>query len=362
MRKIHTAALICFLAASLTLAKEYDFQRYYSKKWYIKPGDIVVLENPVGEIHITNTPKELGSFVMVKQRIYAAFDELAKSRQMVMMVRLDVSRRPDSLLMFTKFPMHMFEKYRYPDMGGFFTPQVEGVWQGRKMVVSPKRGAKLWSDIYIQVPAGQKLIVKSIATTLIIEDFIGDIDFATDHASAMTVGDIQGNLFLTACHGALSVSKFQGDLFYDGEDSDISFCDVVKGSVQAKSTTGDIIWNAKCDSTTLVEIESLSGKIMFNGEVADITRLKNDDGDIEIEPTSVITDSLIAQTNGGDIEINLPENFAHKIIARSANGKVKHSFPTGSDRYVEGELKGRAGIVFLSSQRGSIKIKLKSTK
>ncbi len=351
-----------FIFVSIIWGKEYDFQRHFAKKWHVKPNDVILLENPVGEIHISNTEPKLGSFVIVKQRVYAAFDELAKSRQMVMMVRLAATRRQDSLHLSVQFPMHMFDKYEYPDMGGFFTSEVNGMWQGKKMTVSPKKGVKLWSDIYIQVPAGQKVIIRSIAVTLVIEDFEGDIDFSTDHASAMTAGDIRGNFFLTSCHGALSVSKFTGDLFYDGEDSDISFCDVIKGTVRAKSTTGDIIWNAKCDSVDYVEIESLSGKIMFDGDFGKYTRLINDEGKIEIEPTSYVGDSLVATTAGGDIFLQMPENYAREISAKSIEGKINQKLQDGNSNNISALLKGQYGKIFLRSQRGTIKLNIKSSR
>ncbi len=363
MRSAYFKAFFALLIlASLIWGKEYDFQRHFAKKWHVKSSDVILLKNPVGEIHISNTDPKLGSFVIVKQRVYAAFDELSKSRQMVMMVRLAATRRQDSLLLSVQFPMHMFDKYKYPDMGGYFTPEVEGIWQGKKMTVSPKKGVKLLSDIYIQVPVGQKVVIRSIAVTFVIEDFQGDIDFATDHASAMTAGDIRGNLFLTSCHGALSVSKFTGDLFYDGEDSDISFCDVIKGTVRAKSTTGDIIWNAKCDSVDYVEMESLSGKVMFDGDFGKYTRLINDEGTIEIEPTSYVGDSLVATTAGGDISLQMPENYAHEIIATSKEGKVKQKLQEGNSNNISAMLKGQYGKVILRSQRGTIKLNIKSSK
>ena len=357
------AFFIIFAIVVIAGAKEYDFQRHFAKKWHVNRGEVIVLDNPVGEIHLSNTDPKLGSFVMVKQRVYAAFDELVKSRRMVMMVRLDATRRPDSLKLFVQFPMHMFERYKYPDMGGFFTSEVDGIWQGKKITVSPKKGVKLWSDIYIQIPAGQKIVINSIAATFVIEDFVGDIDFTTDHASAMTAGDIRGNLFLTACHGALSVSKFSGDLFYDGEDSDISFCDVIRGTVRAKSTSGDILWNAKCDSAEKVELESLSGKIMYNGELAKCTCLINDEGKIEITPTSFVQDSLIATTSGGDIVLEMPENYAHEISASSKEGRVKHKFDNiDSDNNVSVILKGKSGSVVLRSERGTIKLNIRSSR
>ena len=347
---------------SFANAKEYDFQRFFSKKWRVNPNEVIVLESPVGEIHITNTAPELGPFVIIKQRIYASFDELAKSRQMVMMVRVAESRRQDSLLLITQFPVHMFERYRYPNMGGFFTSQVEGVWQGKQISISPKKGVKLWSDIYIEIPANHKIAVKSLASTFVIEDFHGDIEFVTKHASAMTAGDIEGDLFLTACHGALSVSKFTGNLYYYGEDSDISFCDVVKGKVSAESVSGDIIWNAKCDSVEIVEIISLSGKIMFDGEPAKYTKLANDEGNILIEPTAYIGDSLIVSTIGGDIKLEMPENYASEISATTEEGKIKHNLPTEGEKQIKASIKGNKGIITLNSKRGTIVIDMNKAK
>ena len=351
---------ILSISASLLFAGDYDFQRNFAKKWHINENDVIVLENPIGSIHLTNTATELGAFVNIRQTIFASFDELAQSRQMVMMVRIADTRGPDTLFLRVQFPFHIHEKYCYPDMGGFFTSSIEGIWNGKKITVSPKGGAKLWSDIFLEIPAGHKVIIKSIATTFIIEDYIGDIDFATDHASAMTAGDIRGNLFLTSCHGALSVSKFEGELFYDGEDSDITFCDAIKGTVHAKSTTGDIIWNAKCDSVDLVEIESISGKIMFKGELANFTHLINDEGDIEIEPTTHAIDSLVASVKSGDIELTMQENFAHDIIAMTEEGKVSHKLPVTEKCLIQATLKGTSGRVILLSTKGDIDINLKS--
>ncbi len=156
---------VLFVLAALG-AKEYDFQRFFSKRWHVNANEVVVLENPVGEIHISNTPAQVGPFVVVKQRIYAAADELILSRRLVMMVRINATRRPDTLRLQTLFPMHMYNYYCYPDMGGFFTPRVEGTWQGHRMIISPRKGVKLWSDIYIQVPRGQSVVVRSIAQRL----------------------------------------------------------------------------------------------------------------------------------------------------------------------------------------------------
>jgi len=350
------------LALAAAEAKEFDFQRYFSKKWHVNANDVIVIENPIGEIQIANTEPELGSFVVVKQRIFASFDELAKSRQMVMMVRVNDTRRPDSLILETQFPMHMFDKYCYPEMGGLFTSEIEGTWQGQKMTISPRKGEKLWSDVHVEIPAGHRVIIRSLAASFLVEDFHGDIDFATNHASAMTAGDIVGNLFITTCHGGLSVSKFTGELFYDGEDSDISFCDVVKGKVNAKSTTGDIIWSAKCDSLMLLEIESLSGKIMFNGEFGKFTRLTNDEGNIRIEPTSHIIDSLVATTVAGNIELTMPENYAGELLASADAGKIKHRLPNGDAKNIRTALKGQGGKIVLKSARGAIDISLKATK
>ncbi len=195
-----------------------------------------------------------------------------------------------------------------------------------------------------------------------IEDFEGDLDFATDHASAMTAGDIKGNLFLTACHGALSVSKLSGSLFYDGEDSDLSFCDVIRGKVYAKSTTGDLIWTAKADSLVLLELESLSGKIMFEGDLGEVTKLVNDEGKIRIKPTNHVAESLLATTQGGDIELSAPQNFAAKLEAKTQEGKLSCNIPGARDREVLAQLKGKSGFVSLRSERGDIEVKLKKVR
>jgi len=339
--------------------KDYDFQRYFSKKVRLEPGSVLILDNPVGEIHITNIDPELGPFVIVKQRVFATANELAQSRYMVMTVRLDISRRPDTLYMKAIFPTHMYERFCYSDMGGFFTSEVSKIWHGKKFTVSPRKGVKLWSDIYLEVPAGTKISVNSVATTFVVEDFVGDIELFTDHASAMTAGSIQGNLWLTACHGNLSVGEFEGEFFYDGEDSDLSFCDIINGKVYAKSTTGDLIWTAKSDSLDYLELESLSGNIILEGKIDKITKLTNDEGDIDVKLEVPIVDSLLARTNSGDIKIDAYENFAKRILAKTEQGKIKHNLD-GNDKYISSELKGNKGVVELESKSGTIKIKLRS--
>ncbi|MCD6594662.1 DUF4097 family beta strand repeat protein [bacterium] len=358
---IYTSAIFLILSG-LTFAKTYDFQRFFAKKVRLQKGTVIVLDNPVGEIHITNIDPNLGPFVMVKQRVYAEANELSKSRYLVMMVRLDISRRPDTLYMKAIFPTHMYEKYCYPDMGGFFTSEVSNMWHGKKFTVSPNKGVTLYSDIYLQIPAGTKISVNSIATTFVVEDYIGDIELFTDHASAMTAGDIRGNLWLTACHGNLSVGKFDGNLFYYGEDSDLSFCDVINGTVDAQSTTGDLIWTANCDSLESLELVSLSGKIMVDGGVGKICKLKNDEGDIDIKLETAVGDSLSANTSGGDIKLVAQENYAKSIFAKSDEGKVKSNIPSNDDKKLSAQLKGNNGVIELGSQRGSIKIKLISVK
>ena len=344
--------------SGIGFAKTYDFQRFFSKRIRIQKGTVVVLDNPVGEIHITNIDPNLGPFLIVKQRVYAEADELAKSRYLVMTVRMNISRRPDTLYLETIFPTHMYDKFCYPDMGGFFTSEASKVWHGKKFTVSSRKGVVLNSDVYLQVPAGTKVSVNSVATTFVVEDFIGDIELFTDHASAMTAGSIKGDLWLTACHGNLSVSQFDGNLFYYGEDSDLSFCDKINGSVYAQSTTGDLIWTANCDSLDSLHLESLSGKIMLDGQVGENCRLKNDEGDIEIKLEKAVEDSLSASTSDGDIKLTMQENYAKNIIAHSDEGKVKSNIESENDNKLSVQIKGEKGIVKLESKRGSIKIKI----
>jgi len=353
---------VAVLLGGLVWGREYDFQRYFSKRVRIEPGWVLVVDNPVGEVHITNSEKTKGRFVIVKQRVYAVADELKQSRYMVMMVRLNISRKPDTLYMESIFPTHMYTEYCYPDMGGFFTKEVSKVWHGKKITVSARKGTKLWSDIYLEVPPGTKVVVNSVATTFVVEDFVGDVELFTEHASAMTAGSIKGDLWLTACHGNLSVGKFEGNLFYYGEDSDLSFCDLIRGRVDAQSTTGDLLWNAHSDSLDSLGLTSISGKIMIEGQVGRITTLKNDQGDIEIHLNTPIQDTLIAENAGGDIDFYAPENVAHTLVAKTEEGKVKHSLPGGDKKSVTATLKGDRGTVVLKTQRGTIKIKLKSVK
>jgi DUF4097 and DUF4098 domain-containing protein YvlB len=344
---------------AFVFAADYDFQRLYSKKMRVEKNDIISIDNPIGEIHLSNTPSELGSNVIIKQTIHSVADELAKSRQLVMLVRTEEIVKKDSVNINVLFPLKNYQKFCYPAMGGFFSSEVSGNTQGTRITVSAKKGTTLWSDIYVQVPAGQKVIVKSVASTFVIEDFVGDIDFSTDHASAMTAGAIVGNLLLTACHGTLSVSKLTGSLFYDGEDSDLSFCDLVKGKVYAKSTTGDIIWGGKTDSCSSLELQSLSGKIMFNGETAQFTKLANDEGDIEIELASNVKDSLIVSSNTGDIDIKISDTQCKTFEANTIDGKISHNFAGNNKKSLSEQLKGQTGKIILKSVGGDIDLNLK---
>jgi len=354
---LFTSMLFVCISFDIAMCKEYDFQRFFSKKVRLEPGTVVVLDNPVGEIHLTNIDPQLGPYMMVKQRVFAAADELAKCRYMVMTVRMDISRRPDTLALDAIFPTHMYEKFCFPDMSGFFGSEVSKIWKGSQFIVSPRKGVKLWSDVYLEVPKGTKVLIRSVAMGLVIEDFVGDLELYTDHASAMTAGSIDGNLWLTACHGALSVGGFKGDLFYYGEDSDLSFCDVINGKISAESVSGDLIWTATTDSLEILELKSISGNIILDGEVGENTVLLNDEGDIEIILELPIGDSLYCTNPNGDIYLKAPENFAKTIKARASEGRIKHNL-TGDDKSISTQLKGSQGAVVLDSERGDIKIKL----
>ncbi len=355
-RQNWTFILLCVALCTTLYAADSDFQRLFSKKISCDKNTVVILENPIGEVRITNTPSEIGNFAIIKQKVFASGSDLAQSRLLVMQVRMDFTRTKDTLFLEAIFPSDKYDKFAYPEMGNTYSDEVARMWKKGRITVSPKKGTKLWSDISLEVPIGTKVVLKSVATVLIADEFEGDLELFTDFASAMTTGNVHGNFWLSACHGALSVSSFSGELFYDGEDSDLSFCDKFEGTVLAKSTTGNLIWTARGEKLTKLDLSSLSGKILFTGTPASFTTLNNESGIIDIKlSTSNLFDSLFATNKSGEINLLAPENCARNLFAKTTTGTLKTKFTTTTNE-INAPMRGERGNFKLQNINGNIKI------
>lgn len=346
-----------FLLIVITFAKDEEFQRYFSKNIRLDPNTVVFLRNPVGEVHISTSKDPV---LTVKQKIYAMSDELAKSRMMVNMVRLDPQRKLDTLLLNVLFPFHMYQKFSYPPMGGFLTTSVLGKWDGIPIEVASRGGMKLWSDIYLFIPEGHKVTIQSIAAVFILEDFQGDLELTADHVSFMCVGNNKGNLWVSACYGGVSVSNFSGSIFYDSENAQLSFCDTVRGTVYAKSNGGDILWTSLTDTLYRLELESINGEIDIKGDIGDTTLIVTERGSINLE-LDFVKELLNAFSKDGDIKLTIPRKGAQNLLAYTSQGKLKHNLSgySGDDKKIQVTLGGTSGNIGLKTENGSIKLKVR---
>jgi hypothetical protein len=339
MKTIIGLTLLALLAAGSARAENVD-------RSFTIAGEKLSLVNLVGEIRV-ETGTGSGFEVGVAVRGRDAGPDV---------VRFDQQDGADAHLL-VQYPLKDEETLVYPGLGhgsnSSFTPPRGTAWGesdtgtgsflhrgGRQVRIRGRgRGLEVWADVTVLVPAGKKLEIRH-------------------GAGKITATNVQSDLLLDSCVGAVEVAGIHGEVSVD----------TGSGEVSARDTDGDLAIDTGSGSVTLVRcrggrvsVDTGSGSVDADGIEVDDLQIDTGSGEVTVALTRMGKGSFVIDTGSGSIDFRVPPGASADIRADTGSGGISVDLAQAKlRRHEEDEVavtigNGEASVT-LDAGSGSIRI------
>lgn len=176
-------------------------------------------------------------------------------------------------------------------------------------------------DLKLQVPKGASISLVTIS---------GDV-----HIQSMTgrcrVKCVSGDVQVFGCKGPVDIKTVSGNVTAKN----------IQSSFSAKTVSGDL--DAAEIKGSLLEAKSVSGNIEFNKTDVQQGRINSLSGEIRFVGSIGSKGSLEAKSFSGDMVVKLPAGSGFQVNAKTKSGDVKVGFSMDQVQKEENKVKGRVG-------------------
>lgn len=298
-----------------------------------------------------------GAGAEVVATIHARIPELAA------LVRLDRSRGANGLpILRVHYPLDLHTSYRYPGVeidGALLLGLIPGApvraeYDGRGVVVSDRKGARLYVDVEVRVP--------SRTSAAQFRSVVGPMDGR----------GLSGSFRFETGYGAVTLAKIRGDAVADSGAGDVnaqgmagSFkCDVGKGDCVVADFTGDSLVCAT--SSGQVHVSRAAGRSLAVDTSAGNVRLDDVDvsemtvdtgsGNVDLTSAGKRLARLRAVTGSGAVRLRLSPDAEFEAHGGLGSGRIHNHYgdavPIVRKRAIVGYRRGE-GRIRIDVQMGS---------
>ncbi|NUM54951.1 MAG: DUF4097 family beta strand repeat protein [Candidatus Hydrogenedentes bacterium] len=181
-------------------------------------------------------------------------------------------------------------------------------------VVLPKRGRVGETNLVIQIPVGNELVVDCISGSIEVRDIKADVELVTISGSVRVAG-ITGDVIAKSTSGSVRVENCSGDIEAKSTSGSVRL-DNCKGDVEASSVSGSV---RSINGSGDIQAESFSGSVEVDGDFGDVEG-RSTSGSVHIK---TVRETARASSVSGSIEIS--GVTPREIEGRSNSGSVSYT-------------------------------------
>ena len=285
------------------------------------------VENLVGTMRITEGS---GPAVTAVATVYADSHALADA------VRLEkIPGNGGAVTLRVRYPYDKVSTFQYREPGnhdgGFFEGFVSSStysYDGHRVRVNRARGTRLFADVEVQVPRGDR--------TARFSNLVGQIE----------AQDLRGRLRFEVASADLRLSRLDGALEIDGSSGDIRAHDIrgkwkstfssgdcrLDGfdgeSLELNASSGD--FDVRSVKARRIVTETNSGDARFTETDVEEFRSEATSGDIQLEAVGSRLRAVDVSTSSGDVTLRLPPDAPFEATASQSSGDMRVDFSDGT--------------------------------
>jgi hypothetical protein len=260
----------------------------------VSAGGSFAVENLAGSMKVVPAP---GPAVRVRATVHAESEDLARGLSFATVA--DKDGIPTLRL---QYPVERLGELRYPARGTGRDVDVE--YGGRRLRISGRRGALLFADLVVEIPAGAAR--GRLAT----------------RAGAIEAGRLDGNLRLHTGSGPIRLSHSRGTLVADTGAGDVSAADL-QGSFRCDTGSGECrVEDFEGDA---LECDTGSGAVVVLRAKA--RRLRADTGSGQIRLETIDAEEISADTGSGSVDMAMLGVDLRRVKVDTGSGTVRLRLP-----------------------------------
>lgn len=299
-------------------AVEAEVTRTLETRAALPPGALLKLENLAGKIEVRPAA---GGEVVLRATVHAASAELADR------LRFDRKETDGKLEIDLGYPVDEHREYVYPEANlprvlGFRTT-VRSEFRGEKVIVHGRPHGKavlLYADLEIELPAGARADLRTLAGTIRAERVAGELRLDTG----------RGDITARAGEGGLEIDTGSGDVEVTAHRGEVAI-DTGSGAVRLEGVEGDVGVDTGSGGVQLVKVRGAkiaadtgSGGIELT-EVEGALRL--DTGSGGIRGTGLLArDEVVADTGSGGVRLEGDFSAVRRLDVDTGSGGVTLGF------------------------------------
>jgi hypothetical protein len=322
--------------ATRTLRK--DFSNAVSRR--------VAVENLLGTMRVT---MGAGDAVVVVATVHAEDDALAAS------VRLEEVRGEGDLpTLRVRYPTApRVLRYRRTDgdddAWDGFRLFGESHWErydGHRYRVSSRRGALLYADVEVQLPAhAAGATFRELVGELVAEGLEGKLAFRVNSAD-VRLSQLRGDVDVAGGSGDTRASRISGAWRSEFSSGDCKLEEFEGSSIAFHTSSGDV--DARDLVADRLSVETSSGDVRVRD--VDVRELQShaSSGDLSFESSGRRLARVRADSSSGDVHLGLAFDSSFYARADQSSGEMRVRFDDGERRYRRGDLvsfrRGTGGV------------------
>lgn len=284
----------------------------------LAPGAVLKLDNLAGRIEVRPAA---GGEVVLRATVHAESAALADR------LRFDLEETDGKLEIDLGYPVDEHREYVYPEAElprilGFRTT-VRSEYRGKKVIVHGRPHGKavlLYADLEIELPAGARADLRTLAGTIRAERVAGDLRLDTGRGD-ITARAGEGRLEIDTGSGAVEVTAHRGAVAVD----------TGSGSVRLEGVEGDVEVDTGSGGVRLVQVRG--GKIAADTgsggiELTEVEgALRLDTGSGSIRGTGLVArDEVFADTGSGGVRLEGDFSAVRRLDVDTGSGSVTLGF------------------------------------
>jgi len=267
-----------------------------------------------------------GSSVTATVTVHAGSDELASLLKLE-----EVTGEKGVRTLRVVYPLSQHTTYRYNPshkaeswIGGMFGGENTVEYAGRHVKVSSSKGAALYADIEVQVPArlGQgtlrnlvgRVQANGLEGTLKFDTASGDVDLQGLRGK-IGADTGSGDVHVSDVHGSLDFDTGSGDVTIDGLEGDLLRGDVGSGDIKIRS-----------GAITKVDLDTGSGDVSMKGGDVEEFVGETGSGNLVVDLDASRLRRVKASTGSGDVTLRLSRDASFEVHVDQGSGDMDNRF------------------------------------